>query len=43
MTLSIWALLTVVAFAAVILFATIASVFVMRLVRRPTLPMTEEV
>jgi hypothetical protein len=42
-TLSLWAVLTVVAFPAVIVFATIASVFVMRLVRRPTLPMTEEV
>jgi Kef-type K+ transport system membrane component KefB len=43
MTLSLWAVLTFVAFAAVIVFATIASVFVTRLVRRPTLPMTEEV
>jgi hypothetical protein len=43
MNLSFWAVLTVVAFAAVVVFATIASVFVMRLVRRPTLPMSEEV
>jgi hypothetical protein len=43
MNLSLWALLTAVAFAAVVVFAAIASVFVMRLVRRPTLPMSEEV
>jgi hypothetical protein len=43
MNLSLWAVMTVVAFAAVMVFATIASAFVMRLVRRPTLPMSEEV
>jgi Kef-type K+ transport system membrane component KefB len=43
MTMNLWAVLTVVAFAAVVVFATIASVFVMRLVRRPTLPMRDEV
>jgi hypothetical protein len=43
MTLSMWALLTVIAFGFVMVFATIAAVFVARLVRRPTLPMTEEV
>ena len=42
MNLSVWALLTVVSFAAVIVFATIASVFVARLVRRPTLPLSED-
>jgi hypothetical protein len=42
MSLSLWAVLTIVALAAVVLFATIASVFVMRLVRRPTLPISEQ-
>ena len=43
MNLSVWAYLTVVAFVAVVVFATIAAVFVRRLVRRPTLPMSEQV
>ena len=43
MNLSLWAHLTIAALAAVILFATIASVFVMRLVRRPTLPISDQV
>jgi len=43
MTLSLWAVLTIIAFVFVVVFATIAAVFVSRLVRRPTLPMTEEV
>jgi hypothetical protein len=43
MTLSVWALLTIIAFVFVIVFATIAAVFVARLVRRPTLPMSDEV
>jgi hypothetical protein len=43
MNLSLWALLMVIAFVFVIVFATIAAVFVMRLVRRPTLPMSDEV
>ena len=43
MNLSMWAMLTVIAFVIVVVFATIAAVFVARLVRRPTLPMTEEV
>ena len=43
MILGLWAVLTIVAFAAVVLFATIASVFVMRLVRRPTMPISEQV
>jgi hypothetical protein len=43
MNLSTWAILTIIAFVFVVVFASIAAVFVMRLVRRPTLPMTEEV
>lgn len=43
MNLSVWALLTFVSFAAVVVFATIAAVFMARLVRRPTLPMSEKV
>jgi len=43
MNLSLWAHLTVAALAAVLLFATIASVFVWRLVRRPTLALSEQV
>jgi len=43
MNLSLWALLTVVSFAAVVGFATLSSIFVGRLVRRPTPPMSEEV
>jgi HAMP domain-containing protein len=39
----LWAILTVVAFVAVMVFGAIASVFVARLVRRPTLRMSEEV
>jgi hypothetical protein len=38
-----WAILTIIAFVFVVVFTAIATVFVMRLVRRPTLPMTEEV
>ena len=36
-------LLTVVSFVAIVVFATLAAVFVARLVRRPTLPMSDEV
>ena len=43
MNLSFWLVPTVVAFAAVVVFAANASLFVIRLVRRPTLPMSEEV
>jgi hypothetical protein len=43
MTLGFWAILTVIAFIAIVVFVTLASVFVSRLVRRPTLPMSEEV
>jgi hypothetical protein len=43
MNLSMWAILTIIAFVFVVVFASIAAVFVMRLVRRPTMPMTEEV
>jgi hypothetical protein len=42
MNLSMWTILTIVAFVAVIVFATIAAVFVARLVRRPTLPISEQ-
>ena len=41
MNLSIWAVLTIVAFVLVIVFTAIAAVFVARLVRRPTLPMSD--
>jgi hypothetical protein len=40
---SVWALLMVISFVFVIVFASIAFVFVARLVRRPTLPMSEDV
>jgi hypothetical protein len=43
MNLSMWAILTIIAFVFVLVFASIAAVFVARLVRRPTLPMTEEI
>ena len=43
MNLSMWAILMIIAFVFVVVFASIAAVFVARLVRRPTLPMTEEV
>jgi len=42
MNLTPWALLTIVSLAAVIVFTVIASVFVMRLVRRPALPLSDE-
>lgn len=38
-----WALLATVAFVAVVVFATLAAVGVARLVRRPTLPLSEHV
>jgi hypothetical protein len=38
-----WAILTIIALAAVLVFATLASVFAWRLVRRPTLPISEDV
>lgn len=41
--MSTWAILTIVAFAFVVLFATLASVFVARLVRRPALPMSDDI
>jgi len=41
--MSVWAYLTIVAFVAVVVFATLASVFVRRLVRRTALPMSDEV
>jgi hypothetical protein len=42
MTLNLWTILTIVAFAAVLVFTAIAAVFVARLVRRPTLPISEQ-
>ena len=42
MNLSLWAILTIVSLAAVIVFTAIASVFVARLVRRPPLPLSDE-
>ena len=42
MTLGLWAILTIVALAAVVVFATISSVYVMRLVRRPAPPISEQ-
>ena len=42
MNLSLWAILTIASLAAVILFTAIAAVFVARLVRRPTLPTSEQ-
>jgi hypothetical protein len=38
-----WALLSVIALAAIVVFATIGAVFTSRLVRRPTLPLSDEV
>jgi hypothetical protein len=38
-----WALLSVIAFAAIVVFATLGAMFVARLVRRPALPMSDEV
>jgi hypothetical protein len=43
MNLSMWAILMIIAFVFVVVFASIAAVFVARLVRRPTLPMSEDV
>jgi hypothetical protein len=42
MNLGLWTWLTVISFIAVVVFAAIASVFVMRLVRRPTLQLSDE-
>jgi Kef-type K+ transport system membrane component KefB len=38
-----WAVLTIVSFAFILVFATIAGVYVARLGRRPTMPITEQV
>ena len=43
MNLSVWAWLTITSFIVLVVFATLASVFVSRLVRRPTLPLSEEI
>jgi hypothetical protein len=38
-----WALLSIIAFAAIVVFATLGAVFIARLVRRPVLPISDEV
>jgi hypothetical protein len=38
-----WAVLTVIAFCAVVVFAALGAVFVSRLVRRPTMPLSDEI
>jgi hypothetical protein len=43
MILSLWALLTIIALVALLVFATIASVFVTRLLTRAPLPPSEQV
>jgi hypothetical protein len=43
MNLSLWAYLTIIALVAVVVFATIASVFVGRLLIRAPVPMSDEV
>ena len=43
MTLGLWNYLMAIALVAVLVFATIASVYVSRLVRRPTLPGSDDV
>lgn len=40
--MSMWAVLAIVAFAAVMVFAATAGVYVSRLVRRPSLPLGDE-
>jgi hypothetical protein len=42
-TLSLFALLAIIFFGAIIVFASLGAIFVARLVRRPTLPMSEDV
>jgi hypothetical protein len=41
--MSIWAVPAIVAFVFVVVFATIGGVYVSRLVRRPTLPLSDEI
>ncbi len=43
MNLSLWAYLTIIALVAVLVFATLAFVFVRRLLSRAPIPMSEEV
>jgi hypothetical protein len=43
MNLSLGALLSIIFFVAILVFASLASIFVARLVRRPTLPLSDEV
>ncbi len=40
--MSLWALLTVISLGAVLVFTALAAVFVSRLVRRPGLPMSDD-
>ncbi|TGD84961.1 hypothetical protein BayCH28_23920 [Mycolicibacterium sp. CH28] len=40
--MSVWAVLAIIAFAFVLMFAAIAAVFVSRLVRRPSLALSDE-
>jgi hypothetical protein len=42
MNLSLWALLAIIFFVAILVFASLAAVFVARLVRRPTVPLSDE-
>ncbi|QNJ90070.1 hypothetical protein HZU40_17360 [Mycolicibacterium fluoranthenivorans] len=41
--MSLWATLTIVSFGALMVFAILASIFVAGLVRRPTLPLSDDV
>ncbi len=43
MNLSVWALLAIIFFVAILVFASLAAVCVARLVRRPKLPLSDEV
>jgi hypothetical protein len=43
MNLGLWTVLTIAALAGVLVFVTIAGIYVSRLVRRPTLPISERV
>ena len=43
MNLSLFALLAIISFVAILVFASLGGIFVARLVRRPTLPMSDEV
>ena len=43
MNLNLWALLTIIALVGVVVFTTIAAVYVRRLLIRPPMPMSEDV